>query len=315
MVWNYKVDLAQAKRLATAYGKKNDTDVVFVFGDLSSVSHWDLRTEAIRRQHRRANVLVLLSTGGGSPHAAYGAGRFLQDTYTKVQVFVPTVCKSAGTLLAIAAHELLMTDIGELGPIDIQQTRHDQWDSISGLVENAAAKSLEDVSSRLFARLVAETRRMGRVTFKTAAEAAVPIVTGALSPIYAQIDPLRLGEAARGLEISKEYAQRLNEESQNLETNAAEKLVAEYPDHNFMIDRKEADELFKQVHAPCDALMAIRSHLGPLVHSDSGRRAFVTYLNDDDEQTNEETTDDQASHPAAVLEEDGAAAEGESAGD
>ena len=293
MVWDYKVDRPAVKKLATTYAEKHDSDVILVFGELSVYVHFDLHTIVQEQGTTHKDVLVVLSTFGGSPHAAYAVGRFLQTTYDQVRIFVPTWCKSAGTLLATAAHELFMTDIGELGPIDIQQTRHDQWDSMSGLVETAATKSLQGVVQDLFDRLVSAIRDMGRVTFKTAAEVASSIVVPALAPIYGQIDPLRLGEAARGLEISSEYAKRLNAESNNLEADAVQKLVSGFPDHLFAIDRKETDNLFKNVHMPDEDLMEIRRRLGPLVYH--GDRAIVEFLNEvPKEETDAKRQEDSA---------------------
>ena len=257
MAWFYEVNLEKAEQLAAEYAAKKDCDVILMAGYLGPHTSVDLQSLALVRKTLRKEVLILLHTFGGSPHAAYGVGRFLQNTYGRVRIFVPTQCKSAGTLLAVAAHELLMTDLGELGPIDIQQTKYDQWDPSSGLVESAATEALEEIVCRLFIRLVDEIKQMGRVTFKTASGSAAAIVAGAMSPIYAQIDPLRLGEATRGLQISEKYAQRLNEGSKNLKTNdgAVDKLVRGYPDHGFVIDRQEAATIFERVGQPCEALM------------------------------------------------------------
>ncbi|WP_305813521.1 hypothetical protein [Photobacterium leiognathi] len=69
-----------------------------------------------------------------------------------------------------------------------------------------------------------------------------------ISPISAQIDPIKLGEQKRALEIATEYARRLNELSDNLiSSEALEELIAGYPSHSFVIDRKEAKRLFKNV--------------------------------------------------------------------
>lgn len=69
---------------------------------------------------RDRNVVLVLVTAGGNPHAAFRIVRFLQSSYRTVTAFVPGLCKSAGTLLCIGANEISITETGELGPLDVQ---------------------------------------------------------------------------------------------------------------------------------------------------------------------------------------------------
>ena len=49
-------------------------------------------------------------------------------------LYVSGFCKSAGTLVALGAHELTMSDHGELGPLDVQLLKKDEiWETQSGL--------------------------------------------------------------------------------------------------------------------------------------------------------------------------------------
>ena len=52
-----------------------------------------------------SKVVAAVVTLGGLAGAAYRIGRYLQTTYDEVVIFVPSLCKSAGTLLATAGHE------------------------------------------------------------------------------------------------------------------------------------------------------------------------------------------------------------------
>ncbi|MDC4368339.1 hypothetical protein OHV40_19435, partial [Acinetobacter baumannii] len=78
------------------------------------------------------------------------------------------------------------------------------------------------------------------------------VTTGVFSPIFAQIDPLRLGELHRATMIAFEYGRRLAETSQNLKDGALAQLISAYPAHSFVIDRKEAKILFKNVSKPSE---------------------------------------------------------------
>jgi hypothetical protein len=86
------------------------------------------------------------------------------------------------------------------------------------------------------------------VTTKTAMEIAAQLTTGLYSPIYRQIDPLYLGEAGRAMQIAERYGERLDSHSQNLKEEALHFMVRHYPEHGFVIDRREAEEsLFKHI--------------------------------------------------------------------
>ncbi len=63
---------------------------------------------------------LILETPGGSGEATDDLVRFLRGTYREVGVIVPGWAKSAGTLIAMAADEILMEPSSALGPIDAQ---------------------------------------------------------------------------------------------------------------------------------------------------------------------------------------------------
>jgi ClpP class serine protease len=94
---------------------------------------------------RRKNAILILVTEGGDPDAAYRIARCFQEHYELFTCIVPGYCKSAGTLITIGAHELVMTDGGELGPLDIQMSKKDElWESQSGLTVAAALNALHE---------------------------------------------------------------------------------------------------------------------------------------------------------------------------
>ena len=80
-----------------------------------------------------------------------------------------------------------------------------------------------------------------------AGELASQLACGVVEPLYAQIDPNRIGEMQRAIQIAHEYGTRLDGHGSNLKEGALDALVAGYPSHSFVIDRKEARNLFKSV--------------------------------------------------------------------
>lgn len=65
-------------------------------------------------------VDVILETPGGSGEVAEDIVRALHDRFEDVGVIVPGWAKSAGTIIAMAADEILMDQASALGPIDAQ---------------------------------------------------------------------------------------------------------------------------------------------------------------------------------------------------
>ena len=243
----------KVERVARQYGTRHKVDVLLFNGLIvRGIDHRFI--QACRERRRRKGVLLVLVTSGGDAHAAYRMGRALQMLYDDVTIFVPGWCKSAGTLLAVAANKLIVGDLGELGPIDVQSPKSDDlWESSSGLTEDAAIETLEKSAWKMLEHFITEIKGIsgGQITFKTAADAAAPMVAGALSPIFAQIDPLKIGENSRAMKIASGYGIRLGMHSGNLQSaESMENLVSGYPSHGFVIDREEASALFVNVSTP-----------------------------------------------------------------
>lgn len=282
-------DVDKAKELATTYAETHACDVMLCNGPMGIGLDDVLHDLLLKKKH--SQVLLILTTEGGNAHVAYRAARHLQRAYEHVSVFVSGWCKSAGTLLAVCGHELIVGDRGELGPVDIQRERTDDlWESTSGLTETAAVTTLEEIAWSLFRKLVTETKRLsdGQITFKTAADAAAPLVSGMLTPIFAQIDPLKLGENARALKIASEYAGRLDQHSKNLKSGSQDELVSKYPDHGFVIDRKEAETLFENVQEPNDELRELIDALGDVAIYPRKKRPVLAFISGEQQESNQQ---------------------------
>src|SRR5262249_45578142 len=75
---------------------------------------------------KHKNVYFMLATFGGDPHAAYVIARDLQRRYDKVTLCIAGDCYSAGTIIVLCAHELVISDRGRLGPLDVQILKKDE---------------------------------------------------------------------------------------------------------------------------------------------------------------------------------------------
>ena len=78
---------------------------------------------------------LILETPGGSGEAAEDIVRLIRDRFPSMGVIVPGTAKSAGTILAMAGDEILMSDESGLGPIDAQITQKGKVFSAHALLQ------------------------------------------------------------------------------------------------------------------------------------------------------------------------------------
>jgi len=243
------------------------------------------------RRNKRDNLLLFLVTEGGDADCAYRVARLLQENYKFISIAVPGWCKSAGTLVCIGANELIIFDAGELGPLDVQIAKADEvGEQSSGLAAVAAFEKLQQESFKMFERhlrhIIEEIP--GRITFRTAADISVQLVIGAVRDIFAKIDPMTVGEDYRSNLVAGEYATRLNLFGRNLEDRhepkGLEMLLNGYPSHRFVVDRKEASNLFRTVLKPSELMVTLAEQLGTDVllprNQRRNQQPRLEYLND-----------------------------------
>jgi hypothetical protein len=269
-----------------------DADIVAYFGNISR----DRATQIIdvcRKRRLRRNCVLWIYSYGGDAHAAYRIARHLQEAYRTedddqalrgtLYAFVSGVCKSAGTILTLGASKLILGEKAELGPIDAQiRNPEEVGERTSGLTPIQALGVLEQQSVILFRRHFRELRFHTDLSFSTrmSADIATQLTKGLLTPLYEQLDPIRLAEIERSLRISQEYGTRIEK---NLKPKALEKLISGYPTHSFVIDRKEAKDLFKNVESPKPELATLTETVAEFADFwlDGSAEAYAGYLTDE----------------------------------
>jgi len=217
------------------------SDLYIYFGDISEENATNFIITVKGNKTDRTNVVLILATLGGEADAAYRIASYLKSVYKKITVYILGLCKSAGTLIACGADEIVFSDFGELGPLDVQLMKADELTRTSGLCYSQAIAFLQNQAFSVFedCLLNIKQRSGGSITTKTAAEVGEKIAVGLLAPISGQIDPMRLGEFERAARIAFEYGRRLcgNE-------RIIHRLISGYPSHEFVIDFNEAKKLF-----------------------------------------------------------------------
>ena len=246
---------------------ESETDVFIYIGSINRQGYSELSKKVlgIPIEQKKTKVLLCLSTFGGDPDAGYRIGRCLQHYYEgNVTLFAPSLCKSSGTLTAIAANNIIIGNEGELGPLDIQLRKTDEMgEQSSGLDIFKAINFLENRVMEQFSQYLPAIRFGSGVSTRLSADIAAKLVHSVIEPIANQIDPIKIGEHQRAIGIAQKYGELLNEMTKILKDNALSTLIAGYPSHGFVIDRKEAEKLFNNVYKPCDRLYTLLKDVLP----------------------------------------------------
>ncbi len=210
------------------------------------------------RDSQGEHLDAIVASPGGDVGAAYLVARELRRRFARLTVYVPLQAKSAAILLCLAAEELVLGPLGELGPLDQQYDAKQQADfplSTSRLVPFRALEQLQRVAAGTYDELVGRIlEKSGMRPFEACSKAA-ELTSSLYGPLFAQVDPARIAECARGLELGMEYALRLLRRYRpELEGKQGKKivhtLVHAYPSHGFIIDFEELAELGLPVRPP-----------------------------------------------------------------
>jgi hypothetical protein len=89
-------------------------------------------------------MALLIESAGGDAHMAYRIARMIQRRTSEFTVIVPQYAKSAATLLALGASNLILGRDAELGPLDVQMFDREREDVGSAL---DAVQSLERLNA------------------------------------------------------------------------------------------------------------------------------------------------------------------------
>jgi ClpP class serine protease len=164
---------------------------------------------AIRLTDDEVPLDIILHTPGGLVLAATQIARAIRDRKSRVTVFVPHYAMSGGTLIALAADEIVMSPHAALGPIDPQIDKFAAASLIKVLEQKPIEKIddetvvLADVSRKAIAQVCNAARHLleRRMATEQAAKLAETLATGTWTHDY----PIAPEEARTlGLAVSTE---------------------------------------------------------------------------------------------------------------
>jgi hypothetical protein len=188
----------------------------------------------LEQSEKRDKIELLLYTRGGDVLTPWRLVHLIREYTNHFNVLVPFRATSAGTLICLGANEIVMTKMGELGPIDPSVVNaFNPQDPI-----NPAARipvNVEDVYTYLTL-----AREKAGLNSDTA-------LAQAFTLLAERIHPLALGNVHRNYLLIRSLAYKMlrlrcnfcdPEKLKSIVDNLTEKLYA----HNHMISRREAVE-------------------------------------------------------------------------
>lgn len=194
-------------------------EMIFLYDPDSEIRDWtgDKIYNSLSNLERK-ELILFIHNSGGAIEPAYFISKACKELSKKFQVVIPRKAKSAATLLSLGADEIHMGLMSQLGPIDPQVNGLPAL-AVNNTIMNLA-KMCEEYpqSSDMFAKYLSLT----------------------LSPVH-------LGYLDRIAESAVQYAERLLEGKKLPSPPDGipvwKKLVYEYKDHGFVIDKNEATKL------------------------------------------------------------------------
>ena len=188
---------------------------------------------------------LILNSPGGSIEYAFRIAKAVRANCEYLEVIVPARAKSAATLISLAADRILFGRFGELGPLDPQVP-----DFTGGLDLQSPLKIIKGLEFmrnyyvETFDVIVQLLLRRSGMDIAHALDYVSDLLSPIAEPLYSSVNYGELGEAARHLAVSEEYAKETLLRWSPLDASSSESIVRwlvwEYPDHGYIIDIDEA---------------------------------------------------------------------------
>lgn len=194
-------------------------------------------------------IALLIESPGGSAESAYLIAKLLQRRCGSFIALVANWAKSAATLLALGASEIILSEHGQLGPLDVQIFDADREDTSSALNETQALERLHQAGLEAFVNTLYVLQSRTNKRIDTLLPHALKFVAESMRPLYEKVDVVQYTSRLRDLKVAEEYAVRLLSPHYpaRAANRLAQRLVEQYPDHGFVIDFDEAKRIGMRV--------------------------------------------------------------------
>ncbi len=230
--------------------------------------HLDSVHDGYPVEPQAGRIHVILHSRGGSLDSAYKIVLYLRNFAKEVRVYVPCRAKSAATLIAIGADQVVMSPFGELGPLDTQITDpRNPATRVSALDCYRSVDYVREFGNQTIPKalkvMLRETQAL--IPLAQLLDSATAFAMGSVKPMLEQVKGLDFGAWGRTLKIGETYAKEVrvrlrHPDSEDGAERIAEKLVYGYSHHLYPIDIAEAKSLGIAVDTmPGDAYKAAKA--------------------------------------------------------
>lgn len=246
------MDFATRKPLYEQIERERQTRVVvYVTGDRQNAEAQigadciDLFVDVLDAIGPTRRISLLLHTNGGNTAAAWRLVNLIKTFCDEFEVLIPYKAMSAGTLMCLGAHRIVMSKQATLGPIDPSLTHplgpasHSGHDPARLPVSVEAVRGYMDAATKDLA--IKDEKVLGEI----------------LMDLSNKVHPLVLGEIFRSREQIRFLAEKLLNDHLTDATNVqaiVDFLCADSGSHDYTINRREATALGLPVEKPSPAL-------------------------------------------------------------
>ena len=179
---------------------------------------------SIKKDKNIKNLFLLINTFGGMVSSSYKIAAAIRENFERITVFVPHIAASGGTLIALTGNKIVMGEMSNITPIDVQTIRNGQMVSVNSMIRAFNA----------FNELFSETQeRDAPYPWKAMADKFDPV------EFQEYYDTSQL-MAKHALEILKHKNSSYIKKSESI----VKKLTEGYPTHQTSIRYSEAKKIF-----------------------------------------------------------------------
>ena len=224
---------------------------------------------ALNRNTSSQRLVIIVRTYGGSPFVAYRVMRHLGAMYNHIDIVVPDMAMSAGTLMCMGANTIWMYEGSSLGPLDLQVPHPSDGGQISSLDIRESMYDIFSLTTTITKQLYLQNIDDLTLGKSQASDIAHRSAVDLMKPMVEKIDPFHLHASYRGASIGQKYA-RLLLLSRMFSGNRAQaditsKILAEdYEMHSYSITMDEASNYLMLDVKPIyelDVLIDIKSFI------------------------------------------------------
>lgn len=221
-----------------------------------------LRAAFFKQRHELKNcgrVAFVIESPGGYARPAYQIATLFRRHCGGFLSIVPSYAKSGATLLALGGDDIYLGMDAELGPLDAQLRDPDREQITSALDEVSALERLHSVALDQFDQTMMLLSFRTEKKTETLLPMAMSFSAEMMKPLLDKIDTVHYTQQSRILKEAEDYAIRLLQAKYGQERaeQIARRLVNNYPEHGFVINREEAAAFLDLPDVPDEQMNAI----------------------------------------------------------